>query len=90
MKEYKPRFTLTFFKATRKLKSDRRKELEKAVLKILNEPIRGKPLRYSFKGCRSEEVGKYRIIYEIIGDSVVFHYFEHRKRVYSIRKRRRK
>ncbi len=34
MKEYKPRFTPTFFKATRKLKSDRRKELEKAVLKI--------------------------------------------------------
>jgi mRNA-degrading endonuclease RelE of RelBE toxin-antitoxin system len=53
------------------------------VLKILNDPTRGKPLRYSFRGCRSEEVGKYRVIYEIAGDIVVFHYFEHRKKVYG-------
>ncbi len=59
-----------------------RQELEKVVLKILNDPTKGKPLRYSFKGCRSEEVGKYRVIYEIVGNSVVFHYFEHRKNVY--------
>jgi mRNA-degrading endonuclease RelE of RelBE toxin-antitoxin system len=49
MKEFKPKFTPTFFKETKKLKSDRRKELEKVVLKILNDPTRGKPLRYSFK-----------------------------------------
>jgi len=83
MNEFKPKFTPTFFKETKKLKSDKRKELEKVVLKILNDPTRGKPLRYSFKGCRSEEVGKYRIIYEIEGDSVIFHYFEHRKKVYG-------
>jgi addiction module RelE/StbE family toxin len=82
MKEFKPKFTPTFFKETKKLKRDRRKELEKVVLKILNDPTRGKPLRYSFKGCRSEEVGKYRVIYEIVGTNVVFHYFEHRKKVY--------
>ena len=82
MNEFKANFTPTFLKETKKLKTDKRKELEKVVLKILNDPTRGKPLRYSFKGCRSEEVGKYRVIYEIIGDSVVFHYFEHRKKVY--------
>jgi len=82
MNQFKPEFTPTFLKETRKLKSDKREELEKVVLKILNDPTRGKPLRYSFKGCRSEEVGKYRVIYEIVGDSVVFHYFEHRKKVY--------
>ena len=82
MNEFKPKFTPTFLNETKKLKSDRRKELEKAVIKILNAPTSGKPLRYSFKGCRSEEVGKYRVIYEIAGDSVVFHYFEHRKKVY--------
>ena len=82
MNEFKPKFTPIFLKETGKLKSDKRKELEKVVLKILNNPTRGKPLRYSFKGCRSEEVGKYRVIYEIVGDRVVFHYFEHRKGVY--------
>ena len=82
MNKFKPKFTPTFLKGTKKLKSDKRKELGKVVLKILNEPTRGKPLRYSFKGCRSEEVGKYRVIYEIVGGSVVFHYFEHRKKVY--------
>ena len=82
MNEFKPEFTPTFFKETKKLKRDMRQELEKVVLKILNDPTRGKPLRYSFKGCRSEEVWKYRVIYEIVGNSVVFHYFEHRKKVY--------
>ncbi len=83
MNKFKPKFTPTFFKETKKLKSDKRKELGKVVLKILNDPTRGKPLRYSFKGCISEEVGKYHIIYEIEGDSVIFHYFEHRKKVYG-------
>ncbi|NQE52987.1 hypothetical protein C5S29_05295 [ANME-1 cluster archaeon GoMg3.2] len=83
MNKFKSKFTPTFLKETKKLKSDKRKELEKVVLKILNAPTRGKPLRYSFKGCRSEEVGKYRVIYEIEGDVVVFHYFEHRKKVYK-------
>jgi len=82
MNEFKPEFTPTFLKETKKHKRDMRQELEKVVLKILNDPTRGKPLRYSFKGCRSEEVGKYRVIYEIVGTNVVFHYFEHRKKVY--------
>lgn len=82
MNEFKPKFTPTFLDETKRLKRDKRKELEKAVLKILDDPARGKPLRYSFKGCRTEEVGKYRVIYEIIEDSVIFHYFEHRKKVY--------
>jgi len=38
MSEFKPKFTPTFFNETRKLKSDKRKELEKVVLKILNNP----------------------------------------------------
>ena len=63
MKEYKPRFTPTFFKATRKLKSDKRKELEKAVLKILNEPIRGEAVKIFFQGVsvggRSGKISNY-------------------------------
>jgi len=81
--KFKPKFTPTFLKETKKLKRDERKELEKVVLRILNNPTRGKPLRYSFKGCRSERVGRYRVIYEIMKSIVVFHYFEHRKSVYK-------
>jgi len=62
MNEFKPKFTPTFLNETKNLKSDKRKELEKVAFKILNDPLRGKPLRYSFKGCRSEEVGTYRVI----------------------------
>ncbi|MGC9200932.1 MAG: type II toxin-antitoxin system RelE family toxin, partial [Candidatus Aenigmatarchaeota archaeon] len=49
----------------------------------LENPELGKPLKYSFKGLRTERVGKFRIIYEIEGNIVVFHTFEHRKKVYK-------
>ena len=43
MNEFKLKFTPTFLNETKKLKIDMRKELEKAVLKILNAPTSGKP-----------------------------------------------
>jgi mRNA-degrading endonuclease RelE of RelBE toxin-antitoxin system len=81
-KKREPKFTPKFLSETKKLKGELKRELERAVLKILKDPLRGKPLRYSFKGCRSERVGKFRVIYELLNDFVVFHAFEHRKRVY--------
>lgn len=50
------------------------KELKRAVLKNSKR---------SFKGCMSKRIGKFRVIYEILNDFVVFHAFEHRKRVYK-------
>lgn len=82
MSEFEPRFTPTFLKETRKMKGEVRKELEKSILKIVNDPKRGKPLHYLFHGCRSERIGMFRIIYEIVEDTIVFHYFEHRKTIY--------
>ncbi len=58
MKEYKPRFTPTFFKATRKLKSDRRKELEKAVLKIFECAYQGEAVKIFFQGVSVGRSGK--------------------------------
>jgi len=40
MKEFSPNFTPTFLKETKRLKSGKRKELEKVVLKILDNPAR--------------------------------------------------
>ncbi len=81
--KYVPKFTEQFIEDTKKLKGPLRERLEKAVIKILENPELGKPLKYSFKGLRTERVGKFRIIYEIEGNIVVFHTFEHRKKVYK-------
>ncbi|HLC39975.1 MAG TPA: type II toxin-antitoxin system RelE/ParE family toxin [archaeon] len=80
---YTPKFTDRFLEDTKRLKGELRNHLEKAVRKILENPQFGKPLRHTYKGLRSERVGKFRIIYEIEGNLVIFHIFEHRKEVYK-------
>ena len=79
---YIPKFTDRFLEDTKRLKGELKHHLENSVKKILENPLLGKPLRYTFKGLRSERVGKFRIIYEIEGGLIVFHTFEHRKNVY--------
>ena len=68
--KYTPKFTYQFLEDTKKLKGPLRKRLRKAIKKILERPELGKPLRYTFKGLRSERVGKFRIIYVIDGRKV--------------------
>ena len=80
--KYIAKFTDRFLEDTKKLKGSLKKQLEKAVRKILANPKGGKPLRYSFKGLRTERVGKFRIVYEVERNFVIFHVFEHRKKVY--------
>ncbi len=79
---YVPKFTDRFLDDTKRLKGELRKHLEKSVRKIFSRPELGKPLSHSFKGLRSERVGSFRIVYEVEGKSIVFHAFEHRKKVY--------
>jgi mRNA-degrading endonuclease RelE of RelBE toxin-antitoxin system len=81
--KYIPKFTDQFLEDTKGLKGPLRKRLKKAVEKILERPELGKPLRYTFKGLRSERVGKFRIVYEIAGKFIIFHTFEHRKKIYK-------
>ncbi|MBI2005334.1 MAG: type II toxin-antitoxin system RelE/ParE family toxin [Candidatus Aenigmarchaeota archaeon] len=80
---YTPRFTDRFLEDTKRLKGELKKHLENAVKKIINNPLFGKPLSHSFKGFRNERVGRFRIIYEIEKNIVIFHTFEHRKKVYG-------
>ena len=75
-------FTKRFLSDVKKLKKDLRVELEKAIEKILEHPHAGKPLKHSFKGCRSARVGKFRIIYMEEKGKMVFVAFEHRKKAY--------
>ena len=51
-------FTSRFLKDTRQLRGTLKEELEKVVEKVIESPEIGKPLRYSFRNCRSARVGK--------------------------------
>ncbi len=54
MSSLEAQFTPTFLNETKKIKGELKKQLEKCVLKILENPERGKPLRYIFQACRRE------------------------------------
>lgn len=75
-------FTEKFASEYQKLDKSLKTRIDKAIQKIVERPELGKPLMYSFAGLRSERVGKFRIIYEEKGNSIIFHTFEHRKKVY--------
>ncbi len=80
----KPFLTEEFERDLRKIKDRTIQErIKKSIEKILLYPDIGKPLRYDLKGLRSARLSPYRIIYEIKGDTIIFHKFEHRKNVYA-------
>ncbi len=58
-------------------------KVKKIVQKIIDNPDVGKPLRYELAGLRSVRVPPFRILYELSGDRLIFHTFEHRDAVYS-------
>ncbi len=68
-----------------KLPASDRKRIKRAIEdKLTTRPeIFGKPLRQSLKGCRSLRVGKYRVIYRIIGRTVEVLLFGHRSVMYK-------
>ena len=57
--------------------------INKLIQRLIANPHTGKPLRYDFKGLRSLRVSPFRIIYEITGDLIILHKFEHRGKVYK-------
>jgi mRNA-degrading endonuclease RelE of RelBE toxin-antitoxin system len=59
------------------------RKVKKIVEKIIDNPDAGKPLRYELAGLRSVRVPPFRILYELLGDRLIFHTFEHRDTVYS-------
>ena len=76
-------FTKEFTKNYKKLKSDERELIDKAVDEIIANPDCGKPLRYSLKGLRSYRTGNMRVIYRIEGEDLYFVTFGARKNIYK-------
>jgi mRNA interferase RelE/StbE len=83
MVKFKPLFTVEFSKIYSKLNKELKERIDKAIDKILLSPEKGKPLKYELAGLRSARIGKFRLLYEIKGDTIIFHTFEHRKKVYK-------
>jgi len=76
-------FTGEFVKNYKKLRGNRKGEVDRAIEDITANPKIGKPLRYSLKGLRSYRVGNLRIIYTIEGEDIYFITFGDRKKIYE-------
>jgi addiction module RelE/StbE family toxin len=77
-------FTEKFEKEFKKIKDKGLKEkLKKQIVKIIENPAFGKPLKYCLKGERTVYVKPYRLIYKVEGDKLILLRFEHRKEVYG-------
>jgi addiction module RelE/StbE family toxin len=76
--------TEKFEKEFKKIKDKGLKEkLKKQIVKMIENPDFGKPLRYNLKGERTVYVKPYRLIYKVEGDKLILLRFEHRKEVYG-------
>ena len=60
------------------------KKIKAQILKILENPNVGKPLRYS-RGEKTLYIKPFRLIYAIRGDEIILLKFEHRKDVYKLK-----
>lgn len=73
------------------VKKDLKKIDKKELLRILNEiedelkkdPLIGKELKGQFEGLFSYRIGKYRVIYTTVGNTIIILRISHRKDVYK-------
>lgn len=81
---YKIEFDSRVESKIKKLDKHERALLFKVMEKIAEDPLRGKPLRYSLKGLRRVVFKHYRVIYKILEEKTVFIVeIAHRENIYS-------
>ena len=70
-----------------KLSKTNQNRLKKVIEeRLAKDPIRfGKPLQYSFKGCRSLRAGHYRIIFKLQAKVILIVKIGHRKEIYKLK-----
>jgi mRNA-degrading endonuclease RelE of RelBE toxin-antitoxin system len=77
-------FSKSFNKSIKKLNNASIKEtVKKHIIKIINSPEIGKPLRYNMRNERTVYVKPFRIIYSYSDETITFLVFEHRDYVYE-------
>lgn len=76
--------TQDFESKVKKIKHNELKErVKKQIVKIVENPRIGKPLRYDLKGEWTVYVKPFRILYKVEGETLILLRFEHRKDVYK-------
>ena len=77
-----PDFTEQFEKLTRKDKALRERTIKK-IDQILTNPEIGEPKKYRLKMTRGVHVNPFVIVYMIVGDKIVFLWFDHHDQAYD-------
>ncbi len=69
----------------RKLDPQVRRRVSKALQRLAEEPLRGKPLQLNLRGLRSYRTADYRIIYRVVDDvlEILVIAVGHRREVYD-------
>ena len=80
---YSSEFSEKFLDQVKKLDRHRKELIYKRIEKILAMPELGKPLHSPLSDYKSERLEKYRIIYKIKGEKIIFAWLDHRKHVYE-------
>ncbi|MBA7538297.1 hypothetical protein ES705_30572 [subsurface metagenome] len=82
---YKERYTKLFLKDVKVIKKDKvlLDRLNKKIDQILENPEHYPPKRYELKGKRSAHVGSYVILFEVVGEIVIFYRYRHHDHVYK-------
>jgi len=68
-----------FEQAVKKLDTTLKEKLKKQIIKIVNNPDVGKPMRYERKGTREVYVKPFRLSYAYIDEKIIFLDFYHKK-----------
>jgi len=77
-----PDFVDQFDKLTRKDRALRERAIKK-IDQILTNPEIGEPKRYRLKMARGVHVNPFVIVYMIVGDKIVFLWFDHHDQAYD-------
>lgn len=75
--------TSKFEKLFKRLPKDVQKRIAEKILILAEDAYQGKRLHGRLKGKFSLFVGDYRVIYEVLGDTVYLLAVGHRKKVYE-------
>ena len=76
--------TKKFEKEVKSVKNpDWKEKIKNNIVKVIEKPDIGKPLRYELHGEKSIRIGPYRMIYSVEKDTLFLLRFEHRKKVYK-------
>ncbi len=71
-----------FIRETKRLDKVLLRKLKKQIMKVMDNPLVGKSLKYT-RGERTIYVKSFRLIYAMKGDELILLKFEHRAKVYG-------